>query len=134
MPTQFGEQINQSRTANADRFGIADGAAFEVCPSGTVRYYRDRFDGAITAWHPGGQPARDISGGDWLAPHLARLLEDPYGVVRHIAKESLEKQPGFGEFEYDFLADAPKRTRLAKRAIAQWNEQPGETSGEAILI
>ena len=62
------------------------------------------------------------------------MLEDPYGVVRHIAKESLEKQPGFGEFEYDFLADAPKRARLAKRAIAQWNEQPGETSGEAILI
>ena len=89
---------------------------------------------AITAWHAGWQPAREISGGDWLAPHLARLLEDPYGVVRHIAKESLEKQPGFGEFEYDFLADAPKRTRLAKRAIAQWNEQPGETSGEAILI
>ena len=89
---------------------------------------------AITAWHAGWQPAREISGGDWLAPHLARLLEDPYGVVRHIAKESLEKQPGFGEFEYDFLADAPKRARLAKRAIAQWNEQPGETSGEAILI
>ena len=89
---------------------------------------------AITAWHAGWQPAREISGGDWLAPHLARLLEDPYGVVRHIAKESLEKQPGFGEFEYDFLADAPKRARLAKRAIAQWSEQPGETSGEAILI
>jgi len=89
---------------------------------------------AITAWHAGWQPARDVSGGDWLAPHLARLLEDPYGVVRHIAKESLEKQPGFGEFEFDFLSKAPERARLAKRAIKQWNQQPGDATGEAILI
>ena len=89
---------------------------------------------AITAWHAGWQPAREVSGGDWLAPHLARLLDDPYGVVRHIAKESLRKQPGFGGFEFDFLADAPERARLAKRAIAQWSEQPGKASGETLLI
>ena len=89
---------------------------------------------AITAWHAGWKPARDISGGDWLAPHLARLLEDPYGVVRHIAKESLEKQPGFEEFEFDFLAEAPERARLAKNAITQWNQQTGDTTGDVILI
>ena len=89
---------------------------------------------AITAWHAGWEPASEVSGEDWLAPHLARLLDDPYGVVRHIAKESLGKQTGFGGFEFDFLAGAPERARLAKRAIAQWSEQPGEASGAAILI
>ena len=92
---------------------------------------------AITAWHAGWQPARDVSGTDWLAPHLARLLEDPYGVVRHIANKSLGKQPGFDRFEFDFLATAPERMRLAKRAIAQWNELPrtaSDTTGKSILI
>jgi len=92
---------------------------------------------AITAWHAGWQPARDTSGTDWLAPHLARLLDDPYGVVRHIANKSLGKQPGFDRFEFDFLATAPERMRLAKRAIAQWNELPStasDTTGKSILI
>ena len=65
------------------------------------------------------------------------MLEDPYGVVRHIANKSLGKQPGFDRFEFDFLATAPERMRLAKRAIAQWNELPrtaSDTTGKSILI
>ena len=56
------------------------------------------------------------------------------GMKFHIAKESLGKQSGFREFEFDFLAKAPERARLAKRAITQWNQQPGDATGEAILI
>ena len=92
---------------------------------------------AITAWHAGWQPARDTSGGGWLAPHLARLLDDPYGVVRHIANESLKKQPGFGTFEFDFIAPEPERARLARRAITRWNRLPGnadDAAGDAVLI
>jgi len=92
---------------------------------------------AIAAWHAGWQPARDTSGGGWLAPHLARLLDDPYGVVRHIANESLKKQPGFSEFKFDFIAAKPERARLAKRAITQWNELPSnvdDAAGNAVLI
>ena len=89
---------------------------------------------AIAAWHAGWQPARDTSGGGWLAPHLARLLDDPYGVVRHIANESLKKQPGFAQFEFDFIAPKSERARLAKRAIAQWNDLPGGATGDAVLI
>jgi predicted CXXCH cytochrome family protein len=92
---------------------------------------------AIAAWHAGWQPAIDASGDGWLAPHLARLLEDPYGVVRHIANESLKKQPGFGAFEFDFIAPEAERARLAKRAITQWNDLPGndtDATGDAILI
>ena len=92
---------------------------------------------AITAWHAGWQPARDTSGTGWLAPHLARLLDDPYGVVRHIANESLKKQHGFSQFEFDFIAPEPERARRAKRAIARWNGLPGnddDTAGDAVLI
>jgi hypothetical protein len=89
---------------------------------------------AIAAWHAGWQPARDTSGDGWLAPHLARLLDDPYGVVRHIANESLKKQPGFAQFEFDFIAPESERARLAKRAIAQWNDLPGGATGDAVLI
>ncbi|RTZ68573.1 MAG: hypothetical protein DSZ35_04270 [Verrucomicrobia bacterium] len=92
---------------------------------------------AITAWHAGWQPALDASGDGWLAPHLARLFADPYGVVRHIANESLKKQPGFAKFEFDFIAPEPERARLAKRAITQWNELPSnvdDATGDAILI
>ena len=91
----------------------------------------------ITAWHAGWQPARDASGTDWLAPHLARLLQDPYGVVRYVAKESLGKQPGFDAAEFDYLATALERERLAKRAIDKWNDLPSDpdaTTGDAILI
>jgi hypothetical protein len=92
---------------------------------------------AIAAWHAGWQPARDTSGDGWLAPHLARLLEDPYGVVRHIANESLKKQPGFGTFEFDFIAPGPERARLARSAITRWNRLPGnadDAAGDAVLI
>ena len=92
---------------------------------------------AITAWHAGWQPARDTSGTGWLAPHLARLLDDPYGVVRHIANESLKKQHGFSQFEFDFISPEPERARRAKRAIARWNGLPGnddDTAGDAVLI
>jgi len=92
---------------------------------------------AIAAWHAGWQPARDTSGTDWLAPHLARLLNDPYGVVRHIANESLKKQPGFGQFEFDFIAPESERARVAKRAITLWNGLPrndDDADGNAILI
>jgi len=54
--------------------------------------------------------------------------------VRHIANESLKKQPGFGTFEFDFIAPKPERARLAKRAIAQWNDLPGDATGDAVLI
>ena len=43
-------------------------------------------------------------GDDWLAPILAPLLADPYGVVRYVAASSLRKLPGFADLPYDFMA------------------------------
>ncbi len=58
---------------------------------------------ALAAWYLGWPAAREASGSDWIAPHLAQLLEDPFDVVRYAAAASLRSLPGFEEFEYDYL-------------------------------
>jgi len=90
----------------------------------------------ITAWHVGWAPARQASGADWLAPFQARLLADPYGVVRYVAQDNLRKLPGFHDFKYDFLAPEPERLWSAAQAIACWQAQksPRTRSGAEILI
>jgi hypothetical protein len=75
---------------------------------------------ALAAWAYGWAPAREASGVDWQAPHLAVLLEDPYSTVRYIAARSLRGLPGFEEFEADFLAPASQRAADAARVRAQW--------------
>ena len=77
---------------------------------------------AIASWHAGWGPAKEISGEDWLAPYLAVLLHDSYGVVRYVAFQSLKRIPGFENFEYDFLADADERGARAEQAGIQWQK------------
>ena len=83
---------------------------------------------ALAAWHMGWQPALEASGSGWQSPLLAELLNDPYSAVRYMAHKALARQPGFGGFEYDFVAYEPARLaqaalRLARRkaALAKWN-------------
>lgn len=71
---------------------------------------------ALIAWSMSWPPAVSASGGgDWIPPHLANLLEDPYTVVRYIAGKSLRQLPGFADLDYDHLA---KPTRLAEQAAS----------------
>jgi hypothetical protein len=74
----------------------------------------------IAAWHVGWKPARQASGADWLAPFAARLLEDPYGVVRYVAHQSLQRLPGFADFEFDFLAQQDLRRARRMEAMQRW--------------
>lgn len=75
---------------------------------------------ALAAWHLGWAPARAISGEDWQAPLLARLLEDPYSAVRHIAHQSLRQLPGYRDFAYDFVGDAAERAQRSRAAREHW--------------
>jgi hypothetical protein len=91
----------------------------------------------IVAWHAGWKPAQQVSGLDWLAPFVARLLSDPYGVVRHVAARSLRTLPSFGEFDYDFLAPADALRQSQDAAIEHWkSNRVGALSrtGTAVLI
>ena len=40
---------------------------------------------------------------------LAELLDDPYSAVRFVAHRSLRTLPGFGNYDYDFLAPPAER-------------------------
>jgi predicted CXXCH cytochrome family protein len=91
---------------------------------------------AITAWHVGWKPAQEASGSDWLAPFQARLLADPYGVVRYVAEHNLNALPGFADFRYDFLAPEEELQRQVRKAVGQWQAQAKSLShvGDQILI
>ena len=71
---------------------------------------------AIAAQAMGWTPAQAASGTDWMLPHLAQLLDDPYDAVRFIAGRTLRTLPEFQSFEYDFAA-APDHRRDAQRRV-----------------
>jgi hypothetical protein len=71
---------------------------------------------ALAAQAMGWKPAQAASGTDWMLPHLAQLLDDPYDAVRFIAGRSLQTLPDFASFEYDFAAP-PDRRRDAQRRV-----------------
>jgi hypothetical protein len=77
---------------------------------------------AIYAWHMGWPAARQAAGESWLAPFLARTLDDPYAVVRYIGGRSLRTLGGFAEFRYDFLASTEQRQRAAAEVLRLWSE------------
>jgi hypothetical protein len=74
---------------------------------------------ALAAWSMGWPPAQSASGTVWMAAPLAMLLNDPYDAVRFIASRSLQSLPGFGGFQYDFLAQPAERTAATLRALEQ---------------
>ena len=91
----------------------------------------------IAAWHVGWKPAQEVSGSDWLAPHVARLLDDPYGVVRYVAGQKLAGLPEFEKLQFDFLAPAEKLAADSKSVINDWHrQQKGRPSriGPEVLI
>ena len=83
----------------------------------------DAVQRAIAAWHMGWQPARKTSGDNWLAPFLAYMLDDPYSAVRNVARRSLKKQPGFDDFDYDFLAADEKLSEAKRKVLHVWSRR-----------
>ena len=76
---------------------------------------------AISAQAMGWAPAQQAAGTDWVAPHLATLLDDPYDAVRFIAIRSLKTLPGFGGLQYNFVAPSQDRRQAQLRTMAAWD-------------
>lgn len=95
----------------------------------------DAVQRATAAWHMGWGPAMAASGRDWQAPYLAVLLEDPYAAVRAIAHSALRRQPGFADFEYDYVGPPEARRAAVDRAIARWHAQgpPADRPGAFVV-
>lgn len=77
---------------------------------------------AIAAWTFGWEPARQVSGTEWMAPYLAQLLDDPYSAVRFIAFDSLRKADRFSDLTYDYVAPREKRFEVLKKVFLEWEQ------------
>lgn len=78
---------------------------------------------ALLAWHMGWEPARQISGTNWLVPYLAETLDDPYSVVRYIGQRSLKKIPGQERLAYDYIAPARQRLTIKSQLLQGWDRE-----------
>ncbi len=90
---------------------------------------------ALAAWTMGWDEARAASGDDWLAPHLATLLDDPYDAVRYVAARSLGRLNGFTDLDFDFLGAPSTRRDARERALTQWQrDSVGQSKRPSLLI
>lgn len=89
---------------------------------------------ALAGWYMGWEPARQVSGSEWMAPYLAELMADSYAAVRAVASRSLRTLPGFDDLDYDFVqaegvvGDTARRQvqdRWAHKSAAQLPRAPG---------
>lgn len=91
---------------------------------------------AVAAWSFGWDEAQRAAGTDWLQPYLARLLDDPYYVVRFGAARSLRSLPGGAPLleGYDFLAPAETARTFGERITAAWQQGPRGAPRPAVLL
>jgi hypothetical protein len=89
---------------------------------------------ALAAWSMGWQPAQRASGTTWTAPYLSVLLNDPYDAVRFIAYRALRSQPGFAQFDYDFIAPPERRIADRFRAMDLWLSTRGAARRDPALL
>lgn len=95
---------------------------FASAPASAVWLLRgDAGQRALLAWHMGWEPARQISGTNWLLPYLAETLNDPYSVVRYIGQRSLKQLHESRKLHYDYIAPAPQRTLAKSELLQRWN-------------
>ncbi len=72
------------------------------------------------AWHMGESWALEASGGSWVTPYLALLLDDPYSAIRLIAHRSLRQLRGAGSIPYDHLGPAEERRKARDAVLREW--------------
>jgi len=91
---------------------------------------------ALAAWSMGWESALEASGRDWEAQFLSAVLPDPYHAVRYIARRSLRRLPGFGDFDFDSTATSAELADVRQRVFRSWSaDRPSDaTTDEAILI
>lgn len=91
---------------------------------------------AIIAQAMAWPPAREASGTDWMPPHLAQLLDDPYDAVRFGAARTMKTLPGFSGFTFDFVSPPPARRQAQLRTMATWDQtrpRPGRAAPELLM-
>lgn len=94
---------------------------------------------ALMAWSYGWEDAKKVSGSEWMAPMLAQLLADPYGAVRYIARQSVQKLEGFKEVTFDLVESETDLQTAAAKCANLWRQRHSYAASkrpdhEALLI
>jgi hypothetical protein len=99
----------------------------------------DAVQRALMAWSMGWEPARSVSGTQWMVPYLGMLLLDPYDAVRFTAQRTLRGEPGY-EVATAGIAGSTKdeQSEIMAKVIEQWNRslsgQPPDRIGDHLLM
>ena len=88
---------------------------------------------AIVAYAFGWDAAQQTSDTGWMAPFLARLLEDPYPAVRFIAGRSLRSLPGFEHLDYDYVGTRDRWADARREAEQAWRRSRVPTAAPTLL-
>lgn len=78
---------------------------------------------ALIAWHLGWQPARQVSGDQWIPPILGALLDDPYAAVRVQAERALRNTPGLLPTGYDYVVEPNERPAAWEQVWSLWQSR-----------
>lgn len=106
----------------------------EVAASALWLARGDAAQRALVAWHYGWNPAQTASGVDWMAPHLARQLNDDYPAVRYISARSLRSLPGYKDWAYNYVGSEEMREKAATLALDLWPAPPEKLTGKKELL
>jgi hypothetical protein len=94
----------------------------------------------LAAWASGQPSAQQAAGRDWLPPYLARLLDDPYYVVRFNAARSLRSLGDDADDDadalagYDFLAEAAGAAAFGAAVVDRWRSRNPVAARPALLL
>jgi hypothetical protein len=92
---------------------------------------------ALAAWSCGWPTAQATAGTDWMAPYLARLLDDPYYAVRFQAVRGLRavgSGPAAALRGYDFLAEPAAARPFADRVTDAWRRASADLRPRPALL
>ena len=91
---------------------------------------------ALVAWHYNWEPARAVSGTNWLAPYLAILADDDYDAVRYIAARALRRLPEYAGSDFDFVGPASARKQVIAAIMQRWSQTQNDRKNfrESVLI
>jgi hypothetical protein len=104
----------------------------EVAASLSWLYRGDAHQRALAMWAMGWPSARAVAGEEWVAPHLARAIGDPYQVLGLVAWRSLRKIFGNETMPGRVLMRDPSmRIQAAQAAL---DLQPVKRTGQELLI
>lgn len=66
------------------------------------------------------EPAREVSGTDWMAPYLMIGMIDDYDAIRLITKRTLQTLPGYENVDIDEFAGIKERAGMVNRYLAEF--------------